>query len=148
MTLKRISLMLWIVMALQTTLPSHAAAGDREQPSAADKMVRETQEAVEATKQYTIQQKEVFTKKVQAELKEAQEKIAELRRKMESASAAARVDLHHAITDLEKQKNEARKKLDGINESTNAAFGKLRDEVSTAVEELKKNYKEALSKLP
>lgn len=148
MTARRIPLALSASIVLLSIVPSNAASGDRQQPSTADKVVRETQEAVEATKQYTIQQKEAFTKKVHAELKEAQEKIAELRRKTESASAEARAELQKALTDMEKQKNEARKKLDGVNESTSAAFGKLRDEVSAAVEELKKSYKEALSKLP
>jgi predicted nucleic acid-binding Zn-ribbon protein len=148
MTLKRIQLALSASIVLLSIVPSNAASGDRQQPATADKVVRETQEAVEATKQYTIQQKEAFTKKVHAELKEVQEKIAELRRKTDSASAEARAELQKALTDMEKQKNEARKKLDGVNEATSAVFGKVRDEVSMAVEDLKKRYKEALSKLP
>ena len=45
-----------------------ACASDK--PVTGDKVIRETQEAVTATKDYTIQQKEVFQRKVQAELDE------------------------------------------------------------------------------
>ncbi|HET9960940.1 MAG TPA: hypothetical protein VFQ34_01275 [Nitrospiraceae bacterium] len=125
------------------------SAGDASGPDqGTGKVLRETKEAMEATKEYTLKQKETFTDKVRAELKEMQEKIAELRRKTESASAEARAELQNAITDLEKKKNEARKKLDEASESTGTAFGRLRDGVATAVEELKKSYKDALSKMP
>ncbi|MFZ1556088.1 MAG: hypothetical protein WAT38_07895, partial [Nitrospira sp.] len=56
------------------TLPPRTTAGDQPQPSTTDRVIRDTKEAVEATKQYTLQQKETFQKAVQAELAEMQVK--------------------------------------------------------------------------
>ncbi|HSQ92361.1 MAG TPA: hypothetical protein VLM19_09355, partial [Nitrospiraceae bacterium] len=45
-----------------------AAAGASEKPVTGDKIVRETQEALKATKDYTIQQKDAFQRRIQTEL--------------------------------------------------------------------------------
>ncbi len=148
MTAGKMVLTLWATGTLLTITPWTATAGDQPQPSATDKMVRDTKDAVEATKQYTIQQKEAFQKAIQNELNEMQVKIADLQKKTSAASVEARAEMQKAIQDLEKQKDEARKKLDEVNASTSSAWSKLKDGMNTAVADLKKSYKEAVSKLP
>lgn len=128
--------------------PLAIAAGDQAPPSTTEKMIRDTKEAVESTKQYTIQQKDSFQKTVQAELAEMQTKITELQKKTSAASVEARKDMQKALQDLERKKDEARKQLDEVSHSTSSAWSTLKDNVNAAVADLKKSYKDTVSKLP
>ena len=148
MTIGRRVLMLCAAGILHVGAPWTVAAGDQPPPSTTDKMVRETKDALDATKQYTLQQKEAFEKTVQEELNELQTKIAKLQKKAGAASAEARKDMQKALQDLEKKKEEARKKLEEVNESTSSAWSTMKDGMTAALEDLKKSYKEAISKLP
>ena len=147
MTIGRIVLLLCVTGTLLIIAPSTMTAGD-EQPSTTDKLVRDTKDTVEATKQYTLQQKEAFQKTIQVELNEMQVKIADLQKKTSAASAEARGEMKKAVQDLEKKKDVARKKLEEVNESTSSAWSTLKDGMTTAVTDLKKSYHEAVSKFP
>ena len=138
---------LCLISAFLTITP-WAFAGDQTRSSTTDTLIRDTKEAVQATKQYSIQQKEIFQKAVQSELAEMQIKIAELQKKTNAASAEARSDMQKALQELEHKKEEARKQLDEVNESTSSAWSKLKDNMNAAVDDLKKSYKETVSKLP
>lgn len=148
MIVGRTPLLLTIIGIHLTIAPLVMAAPAQPQPSTTDRVVRDTKEAIEATKQYTIQQKESFQKAMQAELIDMQAKIAELQKKTNAASVEARTEMQQAIQELERKKDEARKKLDKVNESTSSAWDKLKDGMNAAVADLKKSYKETLSKLP
>jgi Skp family chaperone for outer membrane proteins len=136
------------MIGISLTLPPRTTAGDQPQPSTTDRVIRDTKEAVEATKQYTLQQKETFQKAVQAELAEMQVKIAELQKKTHAASAEARTEMQKALQELEHKKAEAGKQLEEVNASTSSAWSKLKDNMNAAVEDLKKSYTETVSKLP
>lgn len=148
MILGRILLVLWVQGTCLTITPWIAQAGEPPQPSTTDRMVRDTRDAFEATKQYTLQQKETFQQTVQVELNELQIKIAELRKRASAASVEARGELQKAIQELEKKKDAARRKLEELHASTSSAWSIMRDGMTAAVEDLKKSYKEAVSKLP
>ena len=77
MTVGRIVRLLCAMGILLTIAAGRVAAGDQP-PSTTDKVLRDTKEALEASKQYTLQQKEAFEKAVHIELNELQTKIAEL----------------------------------------------------------------------
>lgn len=124
------------------------AAADQPQPTTTDKVLRDTKQAVESTKQYTLQQKEAFQKTIQAELAELQGKIAELHKKAGAASVEARSEMHKALQDLERKKNEARKQLDDVSQSTSAGWSKLKENLNRTLDDLKKSYQETVSKLP
>lgn len=128
--------------------PAWAAPRDQPPPSTTDKVIRDTKEAVESTKQYTREQKERFLQTVHAELGDLQIKITELQKKTSVASAEARAELQKAIQDLEHRKNEARKRFDEMNASTSSAWSKMKDGLNESLEDLKKSYRETLSKLP
>lgn len=81
MTVVRFILLLCTTGSLLTVAPSGVIAGDQPQSSATDRIVRDTNDAVAATKQYTLQQKEAFQKTIQVELNELHTKIAELQKK-------------------------------------------------------------------
>ncbi|MFZ1501712.1 MAG: hypothetical protein WAS50_01055 [Nitrospira sp.] len=130
------------------TVSVWAAPPDQPPSSTADKVIRDTKEAVESTKQYTREQKDSFLQAVQAELGDLQIKMTELQKKTSVASAEARTELQKAIQDLEHRKNEARKRFDELNASTSSAWSKMKDGLNESLEDLKKSYRETLSKLP
>lgn len=148
MTIGKLAMTFCAAGILQVVIPWAAGAGDQPPSSTTDKMLRDSKDALEATKQYGLQQKETFEKTVQVELNELQSKIAELQKKAGAASAEVRKDMQKGIQELEKKKDEARKKLEEVNASTSSAWSTLKEGMTAAVEDLKKSYKEAVSKLP
>lgn len=80
----------------------------------AEKVVKEAQEAIEATRQYTVQQKEAFQRKAQEELAAMQQQILGLQAKIEKASESTRADLQRSLNELEQKKEGVREKLDEL----------------------------------
>ncbi len=89
---------LWGVVGIGLlTVSVVVAAGASDKPVTGDTVIREAQEAVTATKDYTIQQKDAFRQKVQTELDEMQMRITQLRGQVQHTSAEARADIQKAI---------------------------------------------------
>ena len=130
---------------IMSDLPLANAAA---QATGSEKIEKETKEAVEATRQYTIEKKDAFERAFRAELRDIQVKIADLQNKTATASGEARVELQKAVKDLETKKNAARKTLDELHTATASAWNRLKDDMNLALERLRKSYKDSLSKLP
>ena len=143
----RLFILIWVFGIWQADI-SWTEAGEEPHRSSTDRIVRDTKEALETTKEYSLRQKEVFEKRVRVELQELQVKIAELRKQTDVASSEARKEMQKAIQDLERKKHEARKKLEEVNEATSSAWTSLKAGMTAAVEDLKKSYQEAMSKFP
>ena len=148
MTGRKIFILICAIGICQANMAWTEAAEERSKTTSTDSIVRDSKEALETTKEYTLRQKEAFEKRVRAELQELQVKIAELRKQTDVASSEARKEMQKAIQELEKKKDEARKKLDEVNESTSSAWTSLKAGLTVAVEDLKKSYHDALSKFP
>jgi signal transduction protein with GAF and PtsI domain len=123
-----------------------AEASDK--PVTGDKVIRETQEAVTATKDYTIQQKDAFQRKVQAELDEMQVRITQLRGQVKHASAEANADIHKAIVELEKKRDLAQKKAQDIHSATASSWEQVKSKTSAAMDDLRDSLNRTLSHLP
>jgi hypothetical protein len=129
-------------------MPVVGAAWASDKPVTGDRVIRETQEAVTATKDYTIQQKDAFQQKVQAELDEMQVRITQLRAQVAHASAEARTDIQKAIEDLEKKKNLAHKKAEDIHSATASSWEQVKSKTSAAVDDLRDSLNRTISRLP
>ncbi len=79
----------WIALVVGNLLPGLPA----ESSAGTGKISKEAREAVEATKEYTVQQKEAFQQKAHEELIAVQRKITALQAKAPEVSAATRADL-------------------------------------------------------
>ncbi len=123
-----------------------ACASDK--PVTGDTVIRETQEAVTATKDYTIQQKAVFQRKVQAELDEMQVRIAQLRGQVTHASVEAQADVQKAIRELEKKKELAQKKVEDIHSATSSSWEQVKSKTAAAMDDLRDSFTRARSHLP
>jgi hypothetical protein len=129
-------------------IPVIVAAGSPDKPVTGDTVIKETQEAVKATKDYTIQQKDAFQRKVQTELDEMQLRITELRGQVKHASAEAKADLQKAVGDLEKKKDLAEKKAKEIQSATASSWEQVKSKTSAALDDLRESFNRAKSHLP
>lgn len=140
---------LWGIMGVGVlTIPVFAAAGASEKPVTGDKIVRETQEAVRATKDYTIQQKDAFQRKIQTELDEMQAHITQLRAQVKHESGKTRTDIQKAIEELEKKTDLANKKVQDIHSATTSSWEQAKLRTAAAMDDLRDSLNRTLSQLP
>jgi Skp family chaperone for outer membrane proteins len=140
---------LWGIMGIGLlTIPMAMSAGASDKPVSGDKVMRETQEAVTATKDYTIQQKDAFQRKVQTELDEMQARITQLREQVKHASGEARADIQKTIAELEKKKDLAYKKAEEIQSATASSWEHVKSKTAAAVDDLRDSLNRAISHLP
>jgi uncharacterized protein YjbJ (UPF0337 family) len=140
---------LWGIVGIGLlTIPVVGAAGVSEKSVTGDKVIRETQEAVTATKDYTIQQKDAFQRKVQTELDEMQVRITQLRGKVKDASGKARADIEKSIVELEKKKDLAQKKVEDIHSATASSWEQVKSKTAAAVDDLRDSLNRTISRLP
>ena len=140
---------LWRIVGIGLlSMPVVVAAGASDKPVTGDTVIRETQEAVTATKDYTIQQKDAFQRKVQTELDEMQVRITQLRGQVTHASAEARADIQKAVGELEKKKDLAQKKAEDIHSATASSWEQVKSKTSAAMDDLRDSFTRARSYLP
>ena len=129
-------------------MPVDVASGTSDKPVTGDTVVREAREAVTATKDYTIQQKDAFQRKVQSELDEVQVRITQLRGQVNHASAEARMDIQKAIRELEKKKDLAEKKVQDIHSATASSWEQVKTKTTVAMDDLRDSLTRILSRFP
>ena len=140
---------LWGIVGIGLlAIPVSVAAGASDKPVTSDTVIRETQEALTATKDYTIQQKDAFQRKVQSELAEIQVRITQLRGQVKHASAEARADIQNAISELEKKKDLAEKKAQDIHSATASSWEQVKSKTAAAMDDLRDSLERTLSHLP
>lgn len=125
-----------------------AWADERSGGSSAAEVSREAKEAIEATKEYTAEQKDAFQKAVKRELEDLQANLKVLQQKTNEASAEARLQLQKAVTKLEQKKEVARKKLEELNAASTLAWSALKEGMNAALQDLKTSYDDTISRLP
>ena len=140
---------LWGIVGIGLlTIPVFAAVGAAEKPVTGDRIVRETQEAVRATKDYTIQQKDAFQRKIQTELDEMQLQITQLHAQIKHESGKTRADIQKAIEELEKKTDLANKKLQDIHSATTSSWEQAKAKTAAAMDDLRDSLNRTLSQLP
>ena len=147
--MKQNSRRLWGIVGiglLSIFLVTETRASD--EPVTGDRVVREAQEAVTATKDYTIQQKDAFQRKVQKELDEMQVRITQLRGQVKHASAEGRADIQKAIGELEKKKDQANKGAQDIHSATAASWEQVKSKTAAALDDLRDSLTKTLSHFP
>lgn len=113
-----------------------------------DTSTKEAKDTLEATKQYTHEQKEAFQRKAQEELEVVQKQIGLLRKKGQEVSAATRAELQRSIDELERKKETAKQELERLRAVTDSKWAAMKTDVNSALEDLKRSYQKAMSRLP
>jgi len=148
-SVKNYVIRLWRIVGIGLLItPVAVATGASDGRVTGDTVIREAQEAVTATKDYTIQQKEAFQRKIQTELDEVQVRIAQLRGQVEHASGEARTDIQKSIGELEKKKQLVKKKAEAIHSATASSWEQVKAKTAAAMDDLRESLKRALSHLP
>jgi uncharacterized coiled-coil DUF342 family protein len=119
-----------------------------QSPTGTDKIVKGARETLEATKEYTDQQKTAFQRKAQEELAALQQQITALRGKVEDASVSTRAELQKSLNELEKKKDGVRQQLDELKHTTDQKWQHVQDGMNNALHELKQSYQKLLSRIP
>jgi peptidoglycan hydrolase CwlO-like protein len=119
-----------------------------ESSAGTDKIVKEARETVDATREYTAQQKEAFQQKVHEELAAVQKQISALQGKARDVSSATRADLQESIAELEKKRDAAREQLNTLRAATDDKWNSLKTGMDAALDEIKSSYRKAVSRLP
>ncbi|HJS66067.1 MAG TPA: hypothetical protein VJ760_01880 [Nitrospiraceae bacterium] len=130
------------------TLSVVVAVEAADKPVTGNTVKREAQEAMTATKDYTIQQKDAFQRKVQEELDEIQGHISKLQGQANHASAEAKSEIKKAVADLEKKKALAQKKAEEIHSATAASWEQVKSKTAAAMDDLRDSVNRTLSHLP
>ena len=134
-----------VVAILFGPVPAGAEATDR--PVTPGTIAKEARETIDATAQYTTQQKEAFQRAAQDELEAVQKQMAALQAKADKASASARAELQKSIRELEGKKETARKQLDRLKSATDATWSEVKAGVHGAIEEMNQSYQRVRSNL-
>lgn len=137
------------IIGLSAVLYGLVSAGVEagEQPVTPGTIAKEARETIEATAQYTTQQKEAFQRKAQDELEAIQKQMAAMQAKADKASVSARAELQKSIRELEVKKEAARKQLDGLKSATDAKWSEVKAGVHDAMEEMNQSYQRLRAKL-
>ena len=147
--MKRYAVGLCVIVGIGLITVSVAvAAGTSDNPVTGDTVIRETQEAVTATKDYTVQQKDEFQRKVQTELDEMQVRITRFRGQIKHASAEAEGDIQKAIVELEKRNDLARGKVEDIYSATASSWEQVKSKTAAAMDDLRESFTRVRSHLP
>lgn len=134
----------WVVLVGAILLSGPAI----ESSPGTEKIVKEARETVEATREYTAQQKEAFQQKVHEELAAVQKQISALQGRAHDISAATRADLQESIAELEKKREAAREQLNTLRAATDDKWNSLKTGMDAALDEIKSSYRKAVSRLP
>lgn len=119
--------------------PAQAAAS----PVAAENLKTKAAEAVDAAKVYTGAKRDEYAKSVEGRLQEMNSKIAELKKKAESATADTQAALAEQVKDLESKRESVGKRLAELQTSSSQAWGDMRQGIDAALKELYEGYEKA-----
>ncbi len=109
---------------------------------------RETQEALEATKDYSDEQQKAFQSAVEDELEAMEDQLESMRAKTNAASGEARDELEEVLEDLEEKKRAAGKKLAQLKSANEQAWATVMSSMTAAMEDMQASYRRAVNKAP
>jgi len=132
----------WVaVLMIALLLAVHGVSfGQQEEKISPEAVKKETGEALDAAKKYTLQQKEEYQKKVEAELGDLSKKIGELKARAVGLKGEAVKSLETQMTDLKKKQKVAEDKLKEYESSSSQALQDLKTGLDNSLKELKKAY--------
>jgi hypothetical protein len=115
--------------------------------TSADKVKKETVEAVDAAGQYAEEKKEEFTARMKANLDEMDQEIRRLRSESEKKSTEARDVTMTKIRELQAKRDDLGKRYDAIERSTGKAWTKLKSGMEKAWGDVRSAYNEAKTEI-
>ncbi len=142
-------LFLSLLMAFMVFAGFQASVRAEEPAKVTSEDVKKQAEQTWSTaKEYTLQEKQEYQKRIESQLADLSQRIDELKEKAKTAKQDAVVKLQAQMEALKKQKEVAEQKLSELRSSTSNAWGEVKDGVDKAMDNLKKAYENARSYFP
>ncbi|MBL9135643.1 MAG: hypothetical protein JNK85_07240 [Verrucomicrobiales bacterium] len=114
-----------------------------EQAAPLEKVRKETQEVVDASKAYAYAQREAFAAKVREQVQHLQTEIDQLSLQAETSSAAAKEDAKKALAEVREKVAKLNERLSEVPAATESTWDNVRDGLDRSYEELKKSVNQA-----
>jgi hypothetical protein len=108
--------------------------------SSGDDVKKHAQETFDAAKKYTLEQKDVYEKKMEAELQDLSRQIGELKDKAQTVKGEALVALEAKLGELKEKQKAAEEKLKELRSASAEAWENVKTGAEKAFQDLKKAY--------
>ena len=115
--------------------------------TSADKVKKETVEAVDAAGTYAGEKKEEFTARMKSNIDEMDREIQDLKKESEAKSVEAREATKQKIRDLQAKRDDLEKRYEALEKSTGKAWTKMKTGMEKAWGDVRQAYGEAKSEL-
>jgi len=116
-----------------------------QQPVTKEDVKKQAAETMEKAKAYAEQQRQEYTKQVQATLDDLSKKIDQLKEQAKNYKGEAQAKIEAGLADLKEKQDQAKQKLQEVGSSTSAAWEQVKAGVDKAVADLQKAYNDASS---
>jgi len=123
----------------------NSLAADKQGTASPEQVKQQAQQALETAKQYTMQEKEEYQKKIEAQLADLSKQIEGLKGKAKAAKQEMAAQLEAQLAEFKKQEQEVAKKLPELRSATSKAWGEVKGALDGAMDDLKKAYENARS---
>jgi hypothetical protein len=136
----------WILMLalLLAALGCEQKSADRTPKKVSPEDVRrDAGKAVDTAVEYSLQTKDEFQKKLEAQLKEQDAQIAKLREKGRDLKDEAKANWDRKMAELETKRKAADDKLDEVGHSSAEAWKDVRNGAQSAWDDLDKAFRDA-----
>lgn len=138
--------MMGVMVFVAISTGATAFAKDSAKVSA-DKVKKETVEAVDAAGAYAGEKKEEFQARMKNNLNELDREIEELKKESESKSVEVREAAKRKIQDVQRKRDELNAKYEAFEKSTGKAWTRMKSGMEKAWGEVRAAYGEAKSEL-
>jgi hypothetical protein len=114
--------------------------------SSADEVKQHAQETLDAAKKYTLEQKEAYQKKMEAEIADLSRRIGDLKDKAQTLQGEALVAVEAKLGELKEKQKVAEEKVRELRSTSVQAWEQVRSGAEKAFQDFKKAY-DALGKV-
>jgi len=137
-------LLILLLLGVSLALSACQKKEDETAPKmSSEEVKKEVKEAAVAVGEHVNQERNEFVDKVQKEMDELNNKLAELKKQALEATGEAKTKLDQQIQNLEQELKAAEQKLADLKSATGDKWNELKAGVSDAVEHLKQSFQKA-----
>ena len=145
MARQRMWMLLWLLLAAALWLPACGGSTPAPEDRAGAKSPTPVQQEPDETLLPSPEERQGYIRKVEAELKQLDDRIGELKEKAKQASGATRDKLNAAIKELDEKRKLAQEKLDALKAAGTKGWDATKKGTDKAVDEVKKAYERVKS---
>lgn len=133
-------------LALALLAPTGVWA-DEAATSSGQKAMKEIKEAAAAAKDFTMEQKQAYTKAAMEKLSALNDEIDALEKGVQQATGSVRKDLEERLQGLKEQRSVVDQKLQTLKSSASGAWTDVKTGFDGAMKKLEESYQSARDKL-